>query len=94
MADKIYLGNGTEKFDGDVVDFSINLTKLREEASDFIFEYNGQEYIKLKSGRKRNGADDYGKTHYIEVNTFKPTQGAQGQAKEDAKELTDDDIPF
>lgn len=87
MADKkIYLGNGTEKFDGDLVEFSLNLTKLTAEASEHINEWEGSKYIKLKVCKKKGGADEYGKTHYIEVDTFKPTK-----EKATAKA---DDLPF
>ena len=30
--EKIYVGNGVEKFDGDLVEFSLNLTKLKSQA--------------------------------------------------------------
>ena len=33
--EKIYIGNGTEKFDGGLVEFALNLTKLGAEAKDF-----------------------------------------------------------
>jgi hypothetical protein len=85
--DKIYIGNGTEKFDGGLVEFSLNLSKLSKDAGDHFFEYNGDKYIKLKVVKKRDGADEYGKTHYVEVDTFKP------EAKSaPVKESTD--LPF
>ena len=84
--EKIYVGNGVEKFDGDLVQFSLNLTKLKQEAGDYIFDgKTGDKFITLKVVKKRNGADEYGKTHYIEVDTWKP------EAK---KEKTADDLPF
>lgn len=82
---KIYVGNGTEKFDGDMVEFSVNLTKLTAEAGEHINEYKGSKYIKLKLAKKKGGADEYGKTHYVEVDTWKPT------AK---KEEANSDLPF
>tara|TARA_Y100000114_G_C11623628_1_gene260875 strand:+ start:225 stop:491 length:267 start_codon:yes stop_codon:yes gene_type:complete len=84
--EKIYVGNGVEKFDGDLVEFSLNLTKLKSDAGSYIFDgTNGDKYIRLKVVKKRNGADDYGKTHYVEVNTFKP---------EPKKEAVANDLPF
>ena len=84
--EKIYVGNGVEKFDGDLVEFSLNLTKLKSDAGSHIFDgTNGDKYIRLKVVKKRNGADDYGKTHYVEVNTFKP---------EPKKEAVANDLPF
>tara|TARA_R110002012_G_scaffold210912_1_gene381663 strand:- start:1009 stop:1275 length:267 start_codon:yes stop_codon:yes gene_type:complete len=82
--DRIYVGNGVEKFDGDMVEFSLNLTKLGKEATDHMFEYNGEKFIKLKVAKMKE-ANEYGKTHYVEVNTFKP------EAK---KEKVADDLPF
>jgi len=80
MKDNIYLGNGVEKFDGDMVSFSLNLTKLKE-CAEHIFEMDGTKYIKLNVCKKKGGADEYGKTHYVKVDTFKP-------------EPKDEDIPF
>lgn len=84
-SEKIYVGNGTEKFDGGIVQFSLNLTKLGKDAGEHMFDYNGEKYIKLKVVKKRE-ADEYGKTHYVEVDTFKP----------EAKKVVtaDDDLPF
>ena len=81
---RIYVGNGVEKFDGDMVEFSLNLTKLGKEATDHMFEYNGEKFIKLKVAKMKE-TNEYGKTHYVEVNTFKP------EAK---KEAVADDLPF
>ena len=83
-AEKIYVGNGVEKFDGDMVEFSLNLTKLGKEATDHMFEYNGEKFIKLKVAKMKE-TNEYGKTHYVEVNTFKP---------EVKKEAVADDLPF
>ena len=98
QVEKIYVGNGVEKFDGDVVEFALNLSKLKD-AGEHVFEFNGQKYIKLKVCKNREGINQYGKTHYVEVNTFKP------EAKQEAAPAPvpapvaavagfDDDIPF
>lgn len=89
--EKIYIGNGTEKFDGDLVEFSLNLSKMNADAKEFIFEYKGDKYVKLKVVKKRGGADEYGKTHYVEVDTFKPNANGNSSAKPKA---SDDDLPF
>lgn len=81
--DRIYVGNGVEKFDGDMVEFSLNLTKLGKEAGEHMFDYNGDKFIKLKVAKMKQ-ANDYGKTHYVEVNTYKP----------EVKEKVEDDLPF
>jgi len=96
---KIYVGNGVEKFDGDVVEFALNLSKLKE-AGEHVFEFNGQKYIKLKVCKNREGVNQYGKTHYVEVNTFKPepkeapTQNQAAPMPVASVEGFDDDIPF
>ena len=87
---KIYVGNGTEKFDGDLVEFSVNLSKVTAEAGEHIFENkDGQKIIKLKVVKKKeakdSGTDQYGKTHYVEVDTWKPTT---------KKEEAGDSLPF
>ena len=72
---KIYVGNGKSKFDGEQVACSICLTK---------------KYIKLIVQQKRE-ADEYGKTHYVAVDTWKPEPKKEAVAtpsKEDA------DLPF
>lgn len=98
MADNIYLGNGTEKFQGDLISFSLNLSKLKD-AKEHIFEVNGTKYIKLKVCKKKESPDRFGKTHYIQVDTFKPNHDKQteqaivGDPGKDADELNDD-IPF
>ena len=82
---KIYCGSGIEKFDGNLVEISVCLSDLPK---DKIFEYQGKKYTKLKVVKKRE-ADQYGKTHYVEVNMFEPKK------KEETKvEEPDDDLPF
>ena len=81
--DRIYVGNGVEKFDGDMVEFSLNLSKLKNDASSHMFEYNGDKFIKLKVAKMKQ-TNEYGKTHYVEVNTYKP----------EVKEKSSDDLPF
>lgn len=67
--EKIYVGNGVSKFDGDMVSCSLCLTDLPQE---HMFEYKGKKYVKLNVCSKKDGADEYGKTHYVTVDTFKP----------------------
>ncbi len=97
MSERIYLANGTEKLNGDIVEFSLNLSKM-DQAKEFMFEFKGDTYIKLKVVKKRDGADQYGKTHYVEVDTFKPNQKnevqPEGQVKSDDDDPFGDDMPF
>ena len=80
MEEKIYVGSGTEKFDGNLVSCSLCLTDLPKE---HIFDYNGKKYVKLNITKKRE-TDQYGKTHYVAIDTYKPeTKKEEAQEKED-----------
>lgn len=84
MAEKIYVGSGTSKFDGNQVACSVCLTDLPQE---HMFEYNGKKYIKLIVQEKKN-TDEYGKTHYVAVDTWKP------EPKKETAPAVDEDLPF
>jgi hypothetical protein len=66
--EKIYCGKGKEKFNGNLIEVSLCLSKLPKE---FITESKGQKYIKIKV-QKSKEPDQWGNTHYVEVDTFKP----------------------
>ena len=51
--EKIYVGNGVSKFDGDMVSCSLCLTDLPQE---HMFEYKGKKYVKLNVCSKKAGA--------------------------------------
>jgi hypothetical protein len=82
--EKIYVGSGISKFDGNMVSVSLCLSDVPKE---HMFEYNGKKYVKLNVSAKKDGADEYGKTHYVSVDTFKPET-----KKEPAKQQAD--LPF
>ena len=82
--EKIYVGSGISKFDGNMVSVSLCLSDVPKE---HMFEYNGKKYVKLNVSAKRDGADEYGKTHYVSVDTFKP-EAKKEPAKKEA------DLPF
>ncbi len=81
--EKIYVGGGEEKFDGDVINICINLSELPEE---YMFDGKKGKYIKLDVC-KRQAVGEYGDTHYVKVDTWKPEQ------KQEAKE-EEDSLPF
>tara|TARA_R100000900_G_scaffold103697_1_gene80535 strand:+ start:46 stop:303 length:258 start_codon:yes stop_codon:yes gene_type:complete len=85
MSDKkIFVGNGVEKFDGNLVSVSVCLSDL---PSEYIQTgNNGKKYINLNV-QKRQEVDQYGKTHYIAVDTWKP------EAKKEVV-TPEDDLPF
>jgi hypothetical protein len=98
MEDKIYLGNGTEKFQGNLISFSLNLSKLRE-AKEHFFEINGTQYIKIKVQKKKESPDRYGKTHNVEVDTFKPEPKNEFNPQERpvgdvGRDEPEEDLPF
>ena len=83
---KIFVGNGKENEQYGFINFSICLSDLPQE---HVNEYKGKKYINLTISKKRNGADEYGKTHAVSVNTWKP----EGQKFEEAKDDSSD-LPF
>ena len=94
--EKIYVGSGKEKFEGSLVNTTINLSKISKTCKDYIFEYGGDKYIKLKVVKKREGEDEYGKSHYVEVDTWKPASAEdKGLSFEpEKKEQPDEELPF
>jgi len=97
--EKIYVGSGKSKFEGSLINTTINLSKISKTSKDYIFEYGGDKYIKLKVVRKKE-IDEYGKTHYVEVDTWKPSNSATAEDKglsfgEPEKEKQPDaELPF
>ncbi len=93
MAEKIYVGSGTSKFDGNQVACSVCLTDLPQE---HMFEYNGKKYIKLIVQEKKN-PDEYGKTHFVAVDTWKPEpkkEDLSAQLESMKVSPNDPDLPF
>lgn len=82
MADHIYVGSGKERtFDngGSVVTVTVDIAKLLLAFKDYGFSTeSGKQYIKLKVGARRE-VDQYGNTHSVEVDTWKPN--GQGSAQ-------------
>jgi len=98
MSENIYLGNGIEKFQGDLISFSLNLSKLKD-AKEHIFEIEGTKYIKLKVCKKKESPDRYGKTHYVQVDTFKPEPKNEFNPQERpvgdvGRDEPEEDLPF
>ena len=57
---------------------------LGKDAKDHMFEYNGEKFIKLKVAKMRE-TNEYGKTHHVKINDYKP---------EPKKEKVEEDLPF
>jgi len=75
--DKIFCGSG--KTFGQYGAIGINIC-IDDIPAEFIFTgNNGKRYVKMNVRAKKN-PDNYGNTHYVEVNTWKPNQnGNQNQ---------------
>ena len=100
MSDRdIYLGRGKFIFE-DTMAFSLNLTRLKNEAMDHVFEFSGSKFIKLKVRPLKGGADQNGKTHTVQVDTFKPKQQSDQQTQQQTEapvnkqDEPEDEIPF
>lgn len=81
MAEHLYCGSGKEKeFEngGKLLTISLNMDDLEKYFSEYGFVTNAQKrIIKIKVGRRRE-VGQYGETHTVEVDTFKPsTEGHQ-----------------
>lgn len=96
MGKQIFVGSGVEKFEGNLIEISVCLSDLPKE---FISEYNGKKYIRLKVQKKKE-VDKFNKTHSVSVNTYKPEQKPktnieQWAAKqENFQKPESDDLPF
>lgn len=94
MADKKYVGNGKENGDYGIINISVNLSDIAQED---ITEYEGKKYLRLSVGRKRE-TDQYGKTHSVWVNDYKP-EAAQSRPSnkrtlEEPMSVGGGDLPF
>jgi hypothetical protein len=89
----IKVGKGVEKFDGGLIEISVCLSDIPQEHR---FQYEGKWYTKLKVNRNRDGVDDYGKSHYVTINEWKPEAQEQKPAPPVAKkeEKVTPDLPF
>tara|TARA_R100001530_G_scaffold60360_3_gene43651 strand:+ start:11075 stop:11365 length:291 start_codon:yes stop_codon:yes gene_type:complete len=90
--EKIYVGSGVSKFEGNLIACSVCLTDLPQE---HMFEYDGKKYIKLVVQQKRE-TDQYGKTHYVAVDTFKPDPNHKKEeaVSDTPAEAEQGDLPF
>lgn len=87
MPDRIYCGNGKEKRfpdGGSIVTITVDLDTLIREFPNYGFTTDaGKRKIRLKVGQRRE-VDQYGNSHLVEVDTYKPTSkpGGQGGAQQ------------
>jgi hypothetical protein len=74
---KIYVGSGKEWGQYG----NVGITVCVDDITPHVFEYNGKHYVKLNVSKKQQ-TDQYGKTHSVSVDTWKPEQ------KEETKKWT------
>ena len=83
--EKIYVGSGKKAANYDIVNITVCLDdKLKEH----IYEYKGKKYINLTVAAKKE-IDQYKKSHYVAINTFKPEQKESNPEQEN-----DSGLPF
>ena len=66
--ERIYIANGKEFGEYGSVKIPINLSKLPKE---HMYEYKGEKFINIIVNKKKS-VDQYGKTHSVEVDTWRP----------------------
>lgn len=75
---KIYVGSGKKHPSYDITSISVCLSDIPKE---YITESkNGKKYVNLSVSAKKE-TDQYGKTHSVAIDTFKP-QNQEGKASE------------
>ena len=88
MWKKIIIANNlkaSERFGDSLVEGAICLTDLEnEEVQKFSFEYEGKTYLKIKVVKRQNPTQ-FGKTHYLEVDTFVPKKQTTAAPKKAVK---------
>lgn len=83
--DRKYVGNGKKVGNYDMINISVKKSKLE----GHWFEYKGEHYVKLTIGSLKS-PDEYGKTHSIWINDYKPDP-AKAKVDSDVEEI---DLPF
>lgn len=88
-----YVGKGVKVSQFDLVNISIAKSKLEPH----WYEYNGEHYIKLTVGGLRE-TDQYGKTHSVWINDYKPNENNSNNSGNNAPKQVvgsaSNDLPF
>lgn len=76
QVEKIYCGSGKKKeFNngGSITSVMLNLDVLNQQFEEYGFTTDqGKKMIKVNVSTLKNGVDQYGKTHSVEIDTWKP----------------------
>jgi len=75
MSDKIYVGSGKVVGKYGQIGVSLCVSDIPKEHI-FTSQKTGKKYINLKVCEKKQ-VDQYGKTHYVEIDTWQPNQAPQ-----------------
>lgn len=90
MAEKIWVGKGKEW--GQYGQLTINICLSDIPKEHITKTEKGKSYASFDIGKMKQ-ADEYGKTHSVIVNTFKPDPSKKKQAKQDPDPWNDPKIP-
>jgi len=88
--DRKFVGNGKQVQGYPLVNFNVCLSDLPSDAV-YTGKNSGKKYINLTIGEKKGGEDQYGKTHSIWIDDFKPEEKTEAQA---VPAGASDDLPF
>lgn len=88
MSDKKYVGSGKKAGKYDIVNINICLSDVSSE-DIYTSEKTGKKYLRLSVG-SRQSEDQYGNTHTVWVDNFKPEPQQQSQAQP----AKDEGLPF
>ena len=82
-----FCGNGVQKNE-----FYTDVTLKKSQVDQHWFEYNGEEYLRLTVGKNRE-VTQYGKTHSVWINDYKPENKEASSAPAQAVSAGDG-LPF
>lgn len=94
MSNKTYVGNGKQREGIDIINISICLNDIPKEEIT-TSESNGKKYVRLSVGTKRD-VDQYGNTHSVWINDWKPSADGAAPAPAPARKSLEqeEDLPF
>jgi len=83
--DRRYAGNGKQVEGYGLINFYVSLDDIQK--SDIRTSKNGRKYVNLTIGERKNGADDYGNTHSVWIDTYQPEERDSAPAKKQTADL-------
>lgn len=75
MSKIVYLGNGRQHPNYDLINFSICLSDIPKAA--IRKAKNGKKYLSLTIARLKDPPDKYGNSHYVKVDDWQPEQSTE-----------------